>query len=40
MPRLKDKHLAQEAEAEQVREKAEKKDVKRVKIIKKTSRKN
>lgn len=40
MPRLGDKHEAQAEAAELVREKAEKKDVKRAKIIKKTSRKN
>lgn len=40
MPRLKDKIDAQAAEAEQVREKAEKKDVKQALIIKKRAPKN
>lgn len=40
MPALKDKHAEMAVQAETVREKAEKKDVKEAKIIKKVSRKN
>lgn len=40
LPSLKDKIEAQAREAELVREKAEKKDVERAKIIKKASRKD
>lgn len=40
MPRLKDKIDGQEQEAEKVREKAEKKDIKNVLVIKKKSPKN
>lgn len=40
MPSLKDKHEAQAQAAERVREKAEKKDVKEAKIIKKKSSKD